>query len=784
LHRRFEEAWEAASSRDIAVSVVERNGVYIEFAGEPGFDLIFESLEYLSSGIRLLNVRKEDDGDKPVTLATVYIPHDKRSHFLRKIEKYAEEETKTGTPKNKPLIESISHIQEATLSSFWQRDEFSMVPESGPLWIEVWLLGESEELYTRFVSTVQEIGIELAEGFLKFPERTVLLIRADRSQLIKLVSNSDDLSEFRIAKKLASYFVELENAEQAEIVQELLSRCTFESNGNVAICLLDSGVNNGHPLLQPILGDEYCMAAISDWPTADEPERPHGTRMAGTAGYGNLLVHLNSSELIQIQHKLESIRILPPHPAANPKELWGYRVAQAVSIAEVQGPNRKRLFCLAVSSDETKERGQPTSWSGAIDKLSSGQDDGIRRLFIVAAGNTSPDIWSAYPDGNFVEEIHDPGQSWNAVTVGAFTELIDIRDSTLAGYHPLAPFQGLSPHSTTSRTWPTAKWPIKPDIVLEGGNVAAGPNDSRFDTEDLQLISTSHDPQVAHFAPFGQTSAASALAAQMAAKIQIEYPDAWPETVRGLMIHSAEWTDEMKRQFLRTDSPTKHQFGDLLRTCGFGVPSLERALYCASNSLTLISEAEIQPFDKKAGNYVTRDMHLYNLPWPAEILLDLAETEVKMHITLSYFVEPAPDQIGWGNRYRYPSHGLRFELNAPSESEEEFVHRINWQARDEDESIETTGPGQYWTIGPNNRKTGSVHSDTWTGTAADLSQSNLIAIYPTTGWWRTRQHLGRWNKKTRYSLLVTINTPEIEHDIYLAVATKIGVTVPVTIPII
>lgn len=336
------------------------------------------------------------------------------------------------------------------------------------------------------------------------------------------------------------------------------------------------------------------------------------------------------------------------------------------------------------------------------------------------------EAWIEYPDGNLIEEIHDPGQSWNAVTLGAFTELTEIRDSTLAGYKPLAPFQGLSPNSTTSRTWPTTKWPIKPDIVFEGGNVAAGPNNSRFDTEDLQIISTSHDPQIAHFAPFGQTSAASALAAEMAAKIQVEYPDAWPETVRGLMIHSAEWTEEMKRQFLGTDSPN-------------------------------------------------------NLPWPSEILLDLVEAEVKMHVTLSYFIETGPGEVGWGNRYRYPSHGLRFDLNGPRESEEEFIHRINQQVRDEEEAIETNGPGLYWTIGPNNRKAGSIHSDTWIGTAADLSQSNLVAIYPTTGWWRTRHHLARWDKKARYTLLVTIKTPEIEHDIYMAVATKIGISVPVTI---
>ena len=138
--------------------------------------------------------------------------------------------------------------------------------------------------------------------------------------------------------------------------------------------------------------------------------------------------------------------------------------------------------------------------------------------------------------------------------------------------------------------------------------------------------------------------------------------------------------------------------------------------------------------------------------------------------------------MGWGNRYRYPSHGLRFDVNGPRESEEEFVHRINVQAREENEEIETTGAAPYWKIGSNNRKLGSVHSDIWAGTAIDLSQSNRIAVYPTTGWWRTRAHLGCWDKRTRYSLKVSIETPEIDNDIYVAVATKIGIATPVVIP--
>ena len=98
----------------------------------------------------------------------------------------------------------------------------------------------------------------------------------------------------------------------------------------------------------------------------------------------------------------------------------------------------------------------------------------------------------------------------------------------------------------------------------------------------------------------------------------------WPETVRGLMVHSAEWTDVMKSQFLEDESK-KTSYAQLLRTCGYGVPNLGKALYSAANSLTLIAQAELQPFDRKSdgSGYKTNEMHLHELPWPKDVLLGL-----------------------------------------------------------------------------------------------------------------------------------------------------------------
>ncbi len=778
LQERLQQAWNEIDDQ-LAVIHVDRNGAYIEFESQPGFDLKIQSLESLQSGIRLLNVRKDGENESERTLATVYVPHNRRSYFLKKIQTYANENTQKNKPKNAALVESVSDIRRAVLESFWRSDERDLIPHEKPEWVEVWLYGDQDVVITRFEVLLENLSLESAKDVLKFPERLVKLIRANRSQLERLIELSDDIAEYRAAKKVASFFIELQNQDQLDRVQEILSRTSFNDDARVTVCILDAGVNNQHLLIQPALGDNDLHAVDPGWGPNDDDG--HGTLMAGTAIYGDLLSILNSGNPVQVVHRIESAKILPPAPEQNPKRLWGYMTAQGISRAEIQAPHRKRITCMAVSSTEDRDRGRPSSWSAMVDALASGYEDGIQRFLVISGGNVNDaNNWRNYPNDNLTNEIHDPGQAWNALTVGAFTEKTLIADPTLSGYSPLAPSGGLSPFSTTSFAWPLRKWPIKPDVVFEGGNVAQGPNSSMIDADDLQLLSTYRDPQVAQFARFNATSAASAQAAWMAAQIQAQYPSAWPETIRALIVHTAEWTEVMRKQFL-PGSPTKQDYAKLLCICGYGVPNLERALYCASNSLTLISEAELQPYDKREGRYVTRDMHLYDLPWPSDVLLALGEIRVEMRVTLSYFVEPGPGEIGWDSRYRYASHALRFGVNGPGESESEFVQRVNRQARDDGEHPGTEGPGDKWVIGEA-RNVGSIHSDIWEGTAADLAKSNLIAIYPAVGWWRERKHLNRWNKQCRYTLIVSIHTPKQEVDIYTPVLTQIGVKIPISTP--
>jgi len=227
---------------------------------------------------------------------------------------------------------------------------------------------------------------------------------------------------------------------------------------------------------------------------------------------------------------------------------------------------------------------------------------------------------------------------------------------------------------------------------------------------------------------------------------------------------------------------TKKIYEQLLRYCGFGVPNLQRAMWSARNSLTLIAQDSLQPFDKKQSRYVTRDLNLHTIPWPKEVLQDLGETQVEMRVTLSYFIEPNPARRGWTRRYSYASHGLRFDVKRPLEKLDDFRGRINRAARDEEmtSSSSSSRESDNWLLGTNLRKLGSLHSDRWTGTAAELAERGYIAVYPVIGWWRERHHLERWSKRARYSLVVSIKTPEEEIDLYTPVVNMIRPQIEIT----
>ena len=517
---------------------------------------------------------------------------------------------------------------------------------------------------------------------------------------------------------------------------------------------------------------------------AAQRQAGHGTEMAGLALYGDLAPVLESARPVILRHRLESVKILPP-VGTNDPDLYGAVTAHATALPETQAPFRRRVFSMAVTAPPDGQQGQPTSWSAAVDALAAGRSfdpvtEGLvyldqaernaHRLFVVAAGNVAGDKLSpAHLSVCDTEAVHDPAHAWNALTVGAFTEKISIQDADYDGWAPVAASGDLSPWSSTGVTL-SPKWPNKPDVVFEGGNVATDGHSFDGGVADLCLLSTFHRPAEKLLVLSHATSAATAQVARMVAIVSAEYLSLWPETLRALIVHSAEWTPVMRGAIDRATS--KHALAAVVRRYGLGVPSLARALRSANDALTIISQSVIHPY----ANGKTREMHLHELPWPKQALENLGEREVTLRVTLSYFVEPNPGRRGWRARHRYASHGLRFDVKTGEESPGDFRRRLNKQAAADDaKAPKTSSDSAEWLLGDRLRHRGSLHCDIWRGSAATLAARSLIGVYPVKGWWQEQPKRDRSTLGANYALVVSIQTEAEDVDIWTPVAQQVGI---------
>jgi hypothetical protein len=746
-------------------------GFYLEFDFPAAERSAVEALENRPKAIELVAVRPLAAGDEMVS-ATVFVPEAAADFFSRKVDAYRDEETKKGAPKNQNLIARIEDIRLGATRSLFTDDPDSFPAPAQPTWWEVWLRDGGLQ---SFRTVAGRLNVAVKDHTLSFPERDVVLAMADEATMERLVRNSDAVAELRLAKDTPTLFLEMPTVEQRDWAIDLVGRITPPLPLAPAVCILDSGAAQAHPLIALGLDPADQHTYDARWGVGDSAYwNGHGSAMAGVALYGDLEAALSHGGAVDLAHRLETVKVLPPAGQNEPR-LYGAITAAGIAKAEARAPRRQRVFCMAVTSDVGLGRGRPSSWSSAVDQVCYGAGD-RRRLLVLAAGNLRGDIHAReYLDRNDLEEVESPAQAWNPLVVGACTDKITITHPDYGGWAPVAPAGDLSPASRTSTIW-DRQWPIRPDVVFEGGNLAHDGVNPAAAIDDLQLLTTHYRPNVRLFESFGDTSGAAALGANLAARVMVAQPTLWPETVRGLIVQSAEWTPAMRQRFDAAGSQAQKL--SMLRRYGWGVPSFERAVHSASNDATLMVEDALLPFRKDGSQIKTRDMNLHRLPWPRAELTALGEMDVELRITLSYFVEPNPGERGWTRRHRYASHGLRFAVKRSLESVDTFRQRINKAAQDEEAGVAGAAGGDDWILGQI-RDRGSLHSDIWRGSAAALAERDAIGVFPVSGWWKEKPGLQRWDRSTRYALLVSIRAPAANVDLYTAIANQLAVPIAV-----
>lgn len=761
-------------------SLIKDNCIYIEFKSEWGTKLDFDKFD--KDGVRinktlfqLLKTEEEErviDEQKEFRYSLLVVVNESGvSEFIKKIKEFLNpaKDSISGNFSNQALLNNICNIEVATLKSFWVDEPEIKFPEDNEnIWWEIWF--RKSENYNEKLKDVYDnlknIGCQIGQSQIVLTEYIVKLVKGTSNQLSDSLLLLDNLAELRSPQEVSSFITHknISFETKKEYLENLKNRTDNNFNeDSVLICLLDTGINNKHPLLEEFVADENLFSYNEAWGLQDSyPDGGHGTGVAGLALYGDLTDALSSSENIQIYHGLESFKIFSLNSKSNP-ELYGAITESGVSTPQIFKPSNLRVFCLTITDSCLRFNGRPSSWSASIDSICFGKELG-QQLFIVSGGNVIINDHSDYPSLNETECIHDPAQAYNALTIGAYTRKDRIDIST--GYSPLAENGAMSPSNSTSLLFDNS-WPNKPDLVFEGGNRSTN-GVLTSDHSELRLLTTDADFPNDIFIPFGDTSGAAGLAAKMAAELRTMYPNYWVETIRGLMVHSANWTETM----IKNADKMRHR----VRSVGYGVPNINKALFSVENSLTLIAEREIQPYKYENSKGKYNEYHLFNLPWPKEALESLEDKLIKLVITLSYYIEPNPGSRRFASHYSYHSHQLDFEIINRNEEIKDFQGRIS-KPYNETKENRPSRKGVSWQIGNTISSKGSLRKDYITLTGREMSERNILAVFPKNGWYKNLKRQNKFNEKVRYSLIVSLETEELDVDLYTPVMNQINIRV-------
>lgn len=752
------------------------------------------ALDYPAQEIVVLRSERQEDRTEK---AILFIPDDARNYLVARINAYGAENIGNRKRPDVPKFEPIEVIRAAQARALFSGSVDFDAPESR--WWELWVREPAEQkpgARTNAVSAATAAaGFDVHNERLSFPDAEVLFVHGAAAPLAAFLARVPGaVWEVRKAEGSIEPFLELDGAGlgQHDWVAELAGRLLAPPEGAPAVCVVDSGVAAGHPLISPGIAGAWSVDA--QWGTDDHHHHGgHGTPMAGMVLHGDLFWRMNDNQPVVLTHHVESVKFLPPNGfPPNRPSAYGVVTQSAISTVEIERPNVSRSFCVA-SSTSLFSPDAPSSWSGALDQITSGSmlgehdkdtpaKDHPKRLLMVASGNVIGGHRDVVGQHHTIE---DPAQSWNALTIGGFTSKAELADNLM----PLAAANDKSPFSTGSQNMLGDLTPIKPEVLFEAGNMMVDQAGYCDWHPAVSLLGTGSNVAGEPLVPFWATSAATGMAGNFVGRLKAALPDLWPETYRALVVQSAEWPAPIRKKLIgrgvHWKTGNKGEKQRLLRDVGFGVPNISRAIASARNDTFLLAQAEIQPFAiGQGGAAVFNEMHFYELPWPHVALQALENSIVVMKVTLSYFVEPNLSGRASTRPDTYRSFGLRFELKKRLETDDEFRTRLsrpeeaanvgdpvdNGAAQDQENQV---AEASHWLLGPKAVQAGSLHCDLWRGYAVDLASHDHIAIYPVTGWWKSHTGQKRMTDKARYALTISITAEGQDVDLYSEIAAEL-----------
>ena len=381
---------------------------------------------------------------------------------------------------------------------------------------------------------------------------------------------------------------DLQFTDIGEVTLDTIEAGAPPNDDAVVICIIDSGINSGHPLLE--YATAGSLALHPSWPDADEAG--HGTSVASMAAYGDVFSRTEVGNF-DAPFWVTSARVLDAQ-GDFPSDVTVPEMMES-AVRKMNETYGCRIFNISLGDPNSiYDGGKVGSWASTLDQLARDLDI----LIIVSSGNQNKlsdfgeGIIDKYPSYLFdpSSRILDPATAANVLTVGslAHSNGLDPEDEDYVGVRPICDGHQPSPFT---RTGPGIRGAIKPDLVDYGGSsVWDGPTKATIGgggKSSAGVWTFHHEPVERLFKARSGTSFAAPIVAHKAAILLDQYPDAPANFLRAMLALSGETSEETHSCLVdfKPDAP--------LMACGNGVANVDHAILSDDSRVIFYHNDEI-----------------------------------------------------------------------------------------------------------------------------------------------------------------------------------------------
>lgn len=482
--------------------------------------------------------------------------------------------------------------------------------------VELWHTGNQQECRRQVQGISEYVATQGGRVTDHYVGSSLVLIRLKASgRVIKTLLEVDAVAAIDRPPR-----VSLRVSQQLDISLQDLQPSPAPPDNASGICILDSGIASGHPLLAPAIGEATAVPAQMGNPTDDNG---HGTMVAGLALYGDVQDCIQRRQFVP-KLWLYSARVLNQDNRFDDEALITTQMRQAIEY--FKNTYDCKVFNASLGDDRLPfNGGKVSAWASILDHLSRE----LNVLIVVSAGNYNHESPQEGDDDHHVQgypgyllnpsaRIIEPATGCIVLTVGALANSADVPAgaATSVTNRPIAQAKQPSPFT---RSGPGIGGAIKPELCELGGNCVydALTRTTRTLSESA-MISLNRDYLQRLFKADSGTSYAAPRVAHIAAHVWAEFPQGQANLIRALLAASASIPEEAQRILSPISSSAVRQL------CGYGIPSRDTALRSDSNRVILYAQGEL-PFDM---------FHIYEVPIPDEIYS--IDGQRRISITLAF----------------------------------------------------------------------------------------------------------------------------------------------------